>query len=74
MLVGKQPGDQQLVTFTFYGHEHISREVVAQCLVEQGPTYEIKLKGEASVISYSLDLSHVDFGPQVCIQGSFTLS
>ncbi|XP_040894088.1 hydrocephalus-inducing protein homolog [Toxotes jaculatrix] len=60
-----QPGDQQQVTFLFYGHEHISREVVAQCHVEEGPTYEVKLRGEASVISYSLDCAHIDFGLQL---------
>ncbi|GAA6221266.1 hydrocephalus-inducing protein homolog [Lates japonicus] len=60
-----QPGDKQLVTFSFYGHEHISREVVAQCHVKKGPTYEIKLRGEASVTSYSLDFTHVDFGLQL---------
>lgn len=32
-----QPGGQQLVTFSFYGHENISRQVVAQCHVEEGP-------------------------------------
>ncbi|KAG7229797.1 hypothetical protein INR49_012446 [Caranx melampygus] len=58
------PGEQQLVTFSFYGHEYIRKEVVAQCHVEEGPTYDIKLTGEASVITYSLDLTHVDFGQQ----------
>ncbi|XP_074533739.1 hydrocephalus-inducing protein homolog [Halichoeres trimaculatus] len=57
-----QPGDEQLVTFSFYGHKNISRELIAQCHVEEGPTYEITLRGEASVITYSLDTSHVDFG------------
>lgn len=60
-----QPGDQQLVTFYFYGHEYVSQEVVAQCQVEEGPIYEIKLRGEASEVSYSLDSAIVDFGPQV---------
>ncbi|XP_026166304.1 hydrocephalus-inducing protein-like isoform X3 [Mastacembelus armatus] len=60
-----QPGDQQPVTFSFYGHENISREVVAQCHVEGGPTYEIKLKGEASVISYSINSTHINFGLQL---------
>ncbi|XP_037622519.1 hydrocephalus-inducing protein homolog isoform X2 [Sebastes umbrosus] len=60
-----QPGDQQQVTFSFYGHENVSREVVAQCHVEEGPTYDIKLRGEASVISYSLDSTHIDFGLQL---------
>nr|XP_029134421.1 hydrocephalus-inducing protein homolog [Labrus bergylta] len=57
-----QPGDEQLVTFSFYGHKNVSRELIAQCHVEEGPTYEITLRGEASVISYSLDTTHVGFG------------
>lgn len=65
-----QPGDKQQVTLCFYGQENVSREVVAQCHVDEGPTYQVKLRGEASVISYSLDSTHVDFGLQVCIQGS----
>ncbi|XP_045894223.1 hydrocephalus-inducing protein homolog [Micropterus dolomieu] len=60
-----QPGNQQLVILSFYGHKNVSREVVAQCHVEEGPTYEIKLRGEASVISYSLDSTHIDFGLQL---------
>ncbi|XP_008288806.1 hydrocephalus-inducing protein homolog [Stegastes partitus] len=59
-----QPGDQQQVTLFFYGHKNASREVVAQCHVEEGPSYEVKLRGEASVISYSLDFTHLDFGLQ----------
>ncbi|XP_034542457.1 hydrocephalus-inducing protein homolog isoform X2 [Notolabrus celidotus] len=58
-----QPGDEQLVTFSFYGHKNVRRELIAQCHVEEGPTYEITLRGEASVISYSLDIPHIDFGP-----------
>ncbi|XP_034061831.1 LOW QUALITY PROTEIN: hydrocephalus-inducing protein homolog [Gymnodraco acuticeps] len=59
------PGEQQQVVFSFYGHENVSREVVARCHVEDGPTYEVKLRGEASVISYSLDSTHIDFGLQL---------
>lgn len=39
--------------------------MVAQCQVEEGPTYEIKVRGEASEVNYSLDSAIVDFGPQV---------
>uniref|UniRef100_A0A672ZPB5 Uncharacterized protein n=1 Tax=Sphaeramia orbicularis TaxID=375764 RepID=A0A672ZPB5_9TELE len=56
-----QPGEQQPITFSFYGHSYVSREVVAQCHVEEGPTYEVKLRGEASELTYGLDLTHVDF-------------
>ncbi|KAM4554444.1 hydrocephalus-inducing protein homolog [Fundulus diaphanus] len=60
-----QPQDQQLVTFSFFGHENICTEVVAQCSVEDGPTYDVQLRGEASAISYSLGSTHLDFGSQL---------
>ncbi|XP_045894276.1 hydrocephalus-inducing protein homolog isoform X2 [Micropterus dolomieu] len=60
-----QPGSQQLVILSFYGHKNVSREVVVLCCVEEGPTYEIKLRGEASVISYSHDSTHINFGLQL---------
>ncbi|KAM8861524.1 hydrocephalus-inducing protein homolog isoform 3-T3 [Synchiropus picturatus] len=59
-----QPGAQQLVTFSFYGRDNICREVVAQCRVEEGPNYEVELKGEAAEISYRLDQTLIDFGLQ----------
>ncbi|XP_028440234.1 hydrocephalus-inducing protein homolog [Perca flavescens] len=60
-----QPGEQQQVFLYFYGQENVSREVVAQCHVVEGPTYEIKLRGETSVTSYSLDSTYIDFGLQL---------
>ena len=60
-----QPGKSQLVTFSFYGHAHVRAEVMALCEVEEGPTYDITLKGEASLVAYSLDTRHLDFGLQV---------
>ncbi|CAJ1057505.1 hydrocephalus-inducing protein homolog isoform X2 [Xyrichtys novacula] len=57
-----QPGEEQLVTFSFYGHKDLQKELIAQCQVEEGPAYEIRLKGKASAISYSLDSSNIDFG------------
>ncbi|KAG7521590.1 hydrocephalus-inducing protein-like [Solea senegalensis] len=60
-----QPGEKQNVTLSFFGHENISMEAVAQCHVQEGPTYGVKLRGEASVNSYSLDSSHIDFGRQL---------
>uniref|UniRef100_A0A8C5EU15 Hydrocephalus-inducing protein-like n=1 Tax=Gouania willdenowi TaxID=441366 RepID=A0A8C5EU15_GOUWI len=55
-----EPEEQREVVFSFYGHEDISSAVVAQCHVEDGPTYEVQLTGEASEISYSL-ISHLFF-------------
>ncbi|KAK2848119.1 hypothetical protein Q7C36_009801 [Tachysurus vachellii] len=60
-----QPGEMQQVTFSFVGHADISAQVLAVCVVEEGPTYEIALKGEASLITYTLDTTEIDFGPQL---------
>lgn len=62
-----QPGEIQQVTFSFFGHADISAEVLAVCVVEEGPAYELALKGEASLITYTLDTNEVNFGPQVDI-------
>lgn len=51
---------------SFYAQENSRTEVVAQCHVQGGPTYRVKLLGEATVISYALDSPHVDFGLLVC--------
>ncbi|CAM4581517.1 unnamed protein product [Leuciscus chuanchicus] len=60
-----QPGDTKLVTFSFLGHADISTHVLALCEVEGGPTYEITLKGQASLVSYTLDTNYIDFGLQL---------
>lgn len=65
-----QPGEKQKVALCFYAQENVIREITALCHVEEGPTYELNLTGEASVINYSLDPTCVDFGRQVCIQDS----
>ncbi|NXT87516.1 HYDIN protein, partial [Anhinga rufa] len=60
-----QPGESQRVTFTFFGHANIVAHVMALCRVEGGPTYEITLSGEASLISYLLDITEIDCGLQL---------
>ncbi|XP_059684686.1 hydrocephalus-inducing protein homolog [Gavia stellata] len=57
-----QPGESQRVTFTFFGHTNIVASVTALCKVEGGPTYEIALSGEASLIDYLLDTTEIDCG------------
>ncbi|XP_059674222.1 hydrocephalus-inducing protein homolog [Gavia stellata] len=57
-----QPGESQRVTFTFFGHANIVASVTALCKVEGGPTYEIALSGEASLIDYLLDTTEIDCG------------
>ncbi|XP_009468798.1 PREDICTED: hydrocephalus-inducing protein homolog [Nipponia nippon] len=60
-----QPGESQRVTFTFFGHANIVARVMALCRVEGGPTYEIALSGEASLINYLLDVREIDCGLQL---------
>ncbi|XP_074748293.1 hydrocephalus-inducing protein homolog isoform X5 [Strix uralensis] len=60
-----QPGESQRVMFTFFGHTNIVAHVMALCRVEGGPTYEIALSGEASLISYLLDVTEIDCGLQL---------
>lgn len=59
------PGDTEQVTMTFYGHADIWGQAKAICEVEGGPTYEILLKGEASLVEYKFDTKEIDYGMQV---------
>ncbi len=60
-----KPGDTEQMTFTFYGHSHISSKVKAVCEVEGGPTYELTMKGEASLVQYKFDCLDIDYGKTV---------
>ncbi|XP_039242730.1 LOW QUALITY PROTEIN: hydrocephalus-inducing protein-like, partial [Pipra filicauda] len=60
-----QPGKSQLVPFTFFGHADIIAHVTALCQVEGGPTYEVELRGETSVLTYHLSVKEIDFGLQL---------
>ena len=62
-----QPGDTEQVTFTFYGHADIWGEVKAVCEVEGGPTYELKMTGEASLVEYEFNTKEIDYGKQVLL-------
>ncbi|KAM6349650.1 LOW QUALITY PROTEIN: hydrocephalus-inducing protein homolog [Podargus strigoides] len=63
-----QPGKSQQVTFTFFGHKNIVARVTALCSVEGGPTYEMVLSGEASLISYLLDTTEIDCRLQLFVK------
>ncbi|XP_021112384.1 hydrocephalus-inducing protein homolog isoform X3 [Heterocephalus glaber] len=60
-----QPYSSQQISFTFYGHCDIIAQAKALCEVEGGPTYEITLKGQASMINYSLDTKDINCGLQL---------
>lgn len=60
-----QPYSTHQISFTFFGHCDIIARAKAMCEVEGGPTYEVTLRGEASLISYSFDTKDINFGLQV---------
>ncbi|XP_069312434.1 hydrocephalus-inducing protein homolog [Eulemur rufifrons] len=60
-----QPHSSQQISFTFYGHSNIIAQAKALCEVEGGPTYEIILKGEASLIDYFFDTKDINYGLQL---------
>ncbi|KAM5296381.1 hydrocephalus-inducing protein homolog isoform 1-T2 [Glossophaga mutica] len=60
-----RPHSSHQVAFTFYGHCDIIAQAKALCEVEGGPTYEIILKGEASVVNYTFDTKDIDYGLQL---------
>lgn len=57
-----EPGTSMQMLFTFYGHAFLARDAVAMCEVEKGPTYEVCMKGQASVVQYNFSLPYIDFG------------
>ncbi|XP_059569698.1 hydrocephalus-inducing protein homolog [Alligator mississippiensis] len=60
-----QPNDIQQVSFSFYGHADIAAHATALCEVEGGPTYEIKLSGEASLVRYMFNIKEINYGMQL---------
>ncbi|XP_066050969.1 LOW QUALITY PROTEIN: hydrocephalus-inducing protein homolog [Chamaea fasciata] len=60
-----QPGETQQVSFTFFGRLNTIAGVRALCQVEGGPTYKVKLTGEASRVSYLLSSREIDCGAQM---------
>ncbi|XP_054031509.1 hydrocephalus-inducing protein homolog [Dryobates pubescens] len=60
-----QPGQSQQVTFSFFGHPNVVASARALCRVQGGPSYELRLRGEASSISYLLEPTELDFGLQL---------
>nr|XP_023421731.1 hydrocephalus-inducing protein homolog [Cavia porcellus] len=60
-----RPYSSHQISFTFYGHCDITAKAKALCEVEGGPTYEITLRGQASMINYSFDTKEINYGPQL---------
>ncbi|XP_026975142.1 hydrocephalus-inducing protein homolog [Sagmatias obliquidens] len=60
-----RPHSSHQISFTFYGHCDIIAQAKALCEVEGGPTYEIILRGEASLVHYSFDTKDINCGLQL---------
>ncbi|CAK0791290.1 unnamed protein product [Prorocentrum cordatum] len=62
-IFGKiDPGESQVVTFTYYGVRDRAFRASAVCAVDGGPEYEVKLSGSAAPCKYGLDAHELDFG------------
>ena len=57
-----QPGESEVVEFTFYAGNGLTYEAKAVCSVEGGPNYEVPLSGESSYVDYKLSTTELDFG------------
>ena len=66
-----KPGDTEQITMTFFGHADISSGIKAVCEVIGGPTYEVTLKGEASLVEYRFDCLDIDYGKIVSVFSIF---
>jgi adenylate kinase family enzyme len=55
-------GEQATVQFGFNSHSNGTFKCSAICQIQGGPEYEVLLRGESSVIKYSLDTQEIDFG------------
>ena len=55
-------GEVQNLTITYFGHKEIQAYVKAVCEVQNGPDYELYVRGEASVLNYELDTRHINLG------------
>ncbi len=62
-----EPGTSQQVQFSFYGHSGVATEVTAACRVEGGPTYQLRLSGEASEVQYRFSRKWIDLGKAVSV-------
>eukprot|EP01135_Chromosphaera_perkinsii_P007876 Nk52_evm68s1020 gene=Nk52_evmTU68s1020 len=60
-----QPDETETVQFSFYDMSNGDYSTTAVCSVNGGPDYEIEVKGQSSIIKYTLDHNHLDFGKQL---------
>jgi hypothetical protein len=57
-----QPGESVQTRFFFHGHPNSEHHTVAQCFVTDGPSYVIPVTGSASVQTFYINNTELDFG------------
>jgi len=55
------PGEAQKMRVSYFGHKDVRAYVRAVCEVTNGPSYELTLKGEASVLNYEISSHQINF-------------
>ena len=55
------PGETQSLRVNYFGHKEIKAYVRAFCEIKNGPSYEMMIKGEASVLNYEISDYTVHF-------------
>ncbi len=55
------PGEAQKMRVSYFGHKDVRAYVRAVCEVTNGPSYELMLKGEASVLNYEISSHQINF-------------
>jgi len=64
-----EPGESAHTQFFFHGHPNSEHSTMAQCFVTDGPSYVIPLTGSASVQTFYLSETEMDFG-EVAYEGT----
>jgi hydrocephalus-inducing protein len=57
-----EPGEEHIISFTYFGLHNRKFNATAVCVVEGGPEYEVSLKGQASRLEFRIDKTELDFG------------
>ena len=57
-----EPGERQVMEFTYFAYPGLRENAVAVCKVAGGPEYQIRLAAESNMIYYHVEPTALDFG------------
>lgn len=58
------PGEKQVMEFTYFAYPGLKSTSVALCKVAYGPEYRVKLSAESNLMKYSVEPLALDYGAQ----------